>query len=88
MTKPMLSRIPEDLHARVKAESNERGVSMTRIVIEALEKHLDAVHFSGEWVLDPRFSPDTGGLIVIKLLPGELNKIRRSVSGNEEDQDV
>ena len=42
-SKPLLVRIPEDLHARVKAESKRTGVPMSRIVAEALELRLGSV---------------------------------------------
>lgn len=42
-SKPLLVRIPEDLHARVKAESKRTSVPMSRIVAEALELHLGSV---------------------------------------------
>ncbi len=45
MKKGMLSRIPEDLHARVKQSANTQGISMSRVVEEALEMYLSSVSF-------------------------------------------
>jgi hypothetical protein len=42
MSKPLLVRIPQELHARVKEESQRTGVPMGRIVEEALEIRLAA----------------------------------------------
>lgn len=40
--KPLLVRIPPELHARVKEESVKTGKSMSLITIEALQLHLDS----------------------------------------------
>ena len=78
MVKPMLTRVPENLHARVKSEAESRGLSMTQLVIEALEEYLSAVHVSADFAIDPRYDPNIGGIIAIKIGREELEKLYES----------
>ena len=43
MTKPLLVRIPDELHARVKEESHTTGKSMAQIAADALDLYLNSV---------------------------------------------
>lgn len=85
MTKPMLTRVPDELHARVKDEADKRGVSMTKIVIAALEEYLSAIHLSADFVVDERYRPQVGGLIAIRISREELDKVERSLGDTKSD---
>jgi len=75
VTKNLLARIPEELHARVKAEAEERGISMALLTIYALEEYLNTVHVSADFVIDPRFDPNVGGIVALKISRDELIKL-------------
>lgn len=87
VTKNLLARVPEELHARVKAEAEDRGISMAQLTIYALEEYLHTVHVSADFVIDPRFNPNVGGIIAIKISPEELIKLRHEwEDGSEHEQ--
>lgn len=69
MTKAMLSRIPESLHARVKQESGKRGVSMSKIVEDALEQYLKSVFLAVHIDENP-------GQVTFTVRRSELHKLK------------
>lgn len=69
MTKSMLSRLPPELHARVKAEAKSRNVSMNQIVIEALEMYFASVFLSAHIAKSP-------GQVVFTFQDSEVEKLR------------
>ena len=69
MTKPMLSRVPDELHARVKSEAAKQGVSMTKIVEDALEMYLNSIFLRALMERD-------GQKIVFSFNKHEADKLR------------
>ncbi len=67
--KPMLARVPDELHARVKQEAEKRNVSMTKVITEALEIYLNSVFLAAH--LD-----DESGGVIFSIRNSELEKLR------------
>ena len=69
MTKAMLSRVPEDLHARVKNDANERGISMSKVVTEALEMYFRSVSLAA-------YMEKNSGQVTVTINHKEVGKLR------------
>lgn len=72
----MLSRVPEELHARVKQSANAQGKSMSRVVEEALEMYLSSVSFRLHFYENP-------GFVSFSIRNSEIEQLKAFVEDNE-----
>lgn len=72
--KHLYIRIPDELHARVKETAFDKGVSMNKLVISALEIWLSSITVTGFFKSE---SDDEAGQIMINIPPYELKKLEK-----------
>ena len=65
----MLARVPDELHARVKQEADQRNMSMTKVITNALELYLRSVVIVGELDRD-------GFTVILRIHEAQFRKIR------------
>lgn len=74
-SKPLLVRIPEELHARVKEHAEAHSSSMAQVTIAALNAYLNASYMLISVVEEE--SGDKAGQFVVRVPDGELEKLWR-----------
>jgi hypothetical protein len=74
-SKPLLVRIPPELHARVKDYAEVHSSSMAQVTIAALKAYLDASYMLISVVEEE--SGERAGQFVVRVPDGELEKLWR-----------
>lgn len=84
-SKPLLVRIPEDLHARVKDHATVYGTSMTQVATAALEAYLNSSYVLITFTEEE--TGDSAGDLVVRIPEEEVAKLWRKNFGPDKLQD-